>query len=180
MPGRKEQRRRRRAVVIAAAMTDEELIAQLEQASPEDLSPAMVELIRSRLEKSPAVRTALVERLYTEQYLAGALGGDLVSREQVVARAARLRPARTISKRAIGVWIASLGMASVALAFAVRPFMSRNPPVLTAQANRQSGEDAHLAGKETDSLPTVPPSRSADDPSPDESRRAQPGRSRQA
>jgi hypothetical protein len=140
-------------------MTDEELIAQLEQGAPEELSPAMVKLIRARLGESAAVRTALVERIYVEQYLAGAIGGDIVSREQLVARAARLRAPRTLAKRTIAVWIACLAMASIGLAFAVRPFMSRKASGVAAQSSGgPAAKDSYAAAPQADPLETTSPS----------------------
>jgi outer membrane protein assembly factor BamB len=126
------------------------LIEQLEQGSPEDFSADQLALIRGRLAGSPALAAALADRLRLEQYLAGTLGADNVSKEELVERAARLRQGGSLSKRAIAGWVAGLGLASVALYFAVRPFLPRRAPSVVGGGNvvveRAAKEDAADGG----------------------------------
>ena len=72
-----------------------------------------------------------------------------------------------VSKRAIAVWITSLAIASVALVFAARPFMSRKSPEATARANRQVTPSPvpQSAVKEADATELEP------SPRPDDERR---------
>lgn len=73
-------------------MSDDELLALIEQTPPDHWSDAQMELVRERLPASAALRKAMANRLRLEGYLAGAIGGGNVSAQQIVAAAAKIRP----------------------------------------------------------------------------------------
>ena len=54
-------------------MTDEQLLALLEQKAPEELTPEEIDILRTRLQESPAIREALAGQLEIDTYLATAL-----------------------------------------------------------------------------------------------------------
>ena len=70
-------------------MTDDELIALIEQKTPEELTLEEIELLRTRLADSPALRQRLVEQLRMETYLMEALARSSITPQQIVARAQR-------------------------------------------------------------------------------------------
>jgi outer membrane protein assembly factor BamB len=67
-------------------MTDAELIALIEQKTPDELTPEEIEHLRSRLADSPELREHLIGQLQMETYLVAALSRANITPEQIVAR----------------------------------------------------------------------------------------------
>ena len=85
-------------------MSDDELLALIEQTAPDHWSEAQMELVRERLPTSAALRKAMANRLRLEGYLAGAIGGGNVSAQQIAAAAAKIRPIAVKKKKAPRRW----------------------------------------------------------------------------
>ncbi|MDX1946361.1 MAG: PQQ-binding-like beta-propeller repeat protein [Pirellulaceae bacterium] len=68
-------------------MTDQELIALLEQKTPDELSADEIDLLRARFAESPELREVLIGQLRMETYLTAALGKIEITPQQIVARA---------------------------------------------------------------------------------------------
>jgi hypothetical protein len=72
-------------------MTNEQLIALVEQTSPDELTPAQVGQLRQRLRESPELQAGLRRRVDLETYLAEALGRPNVDGDEM-ANARRSTP----------------------------------------------------------------------------------------
>ena len=75
-----------------ADMTDAELIALLEQKTPEELTLEEIELLRRRLAESDELRQTLLGQLQMETYLTEALSRIDLSPDKIVARASQQQP----------------------------------------------------------------------------------------
>lgn len=72
-------------------LTDDQLIELLEQKTPDELTLEEIELLRSRLNESPALRDVLLTQLHMETYLTTALSRIELSPQAIVARAEQHR-----------------------------------------------------------------------------------------
>src|SRR5262245_11770316 len=97
-------------------MTDAELIAVLEQKTPEELSLEEIELLRRRLGESDELRQTLLGQLQMETYLTEALSRIDLSPEKIVARASQQQPSSAGSTLLIALLI---GLPLLALATVV-------------------------------------------------------------
>lgn len=70
-------------------MTDRELLELLEEKMPEELTLDEIELLRTRLAESPALREALSSQVHFESYLQAALARLKTSPAEIAARARR-------------------------------------------------------------------------------------------
>jgi hypothetical protein len=79
-------------------MTDAELLQLLHSKLPEELSPAELQLLKSRLRESDTLRQALLEDLRFEAHFAAAMGDFQLNPEQLAATAAarQQRPAHPV------------------------------------------------------------------------------------
>ncbi|HZN33332.1 MAG TPA: hypothetical protein VFB80_05910, partial [Pirellulaceae bacterium] len=98
-------------------MTDAELIALLEQKTPDELSLDEIDLLRRRLAESEELRQTLLGQLQMETYLAEALSRVDLSPDKIVARANQQQPASSGSTLLIALLIGLplLGLAAVIL-----------------------------------------------------------------
>jgi hypothetical protein len=113
-------------------MTDDELIALIEETPVEQLSLEQIEMIRARVAGSSALRAAMAGHLAFEQRLHAALGRPVVEVDAIIARVEPRRKA----VRALRV-LATIAAAGGALAFVV--WMARSPTV------RQPESVTHLS-----------------------------------
>src|SRR5215208_1150668 len=109
-------------------MTDAELIALLEQKSPEELSLEEIELLHRRLVESDELRQTLLDQLQMETYLAEALSRVELSPEKIVARAQQLQSSSTGSTLLL-VLLIGLPLLALSAVVLVNMFGGRGGPV---------------------------------------------------
>lgn len=95
---------------------DQQLIKLLEEKPAEELSFEELDLLRSRLGESPALRTALAKYLQTESYLTQVLGTFTISPEAIISRAESEEAARTRPWQWLAGGVVCLGLIGVLVA----------------------------------------------------------------
>ncbi len=98
-------------------MTDEEILAMIEQSPSELWTLEQIEAVREQITASPTLRKAMAERLRFDEVLSVAFDAESLRPEKVVAAAAQLRPMKNQNARRRWPW-------GVAIALTIALFAS--------------------------------------------------------
>lgn len=130
-------------------MTDEQLLALLEQKAPEELTPEEIDILRTRLQESPAIREALAGQLEIDTYLATALARPgKITPEQILARQSSDASFSRLLLLVLLLVIPIVGLSSAVLWNAVSPSISSLPE--DAASTTETDENSDKSGESND------------------------------
>lgn len=153
-------------------MSDEEILRLIAEAPSEQWADEQIELVRSRLAESPAIRQAMADRLRLDDLLAATFESGRVDPEKIVAAAGKIRPLHRRSSRRRWPWGVALVLS---LAIAGAAWQSWPETAAPTVASSKRG-DAPLAKPDREtSKPTAPNESPADENKPRPETETNPG-----
>ncbi|MEX2175479.1 MAG: hypothetical protein WD872_14040, partial [Pirellulaceae bacterium] len=166
-------------------MTNEQLVELLQQKTPEELTPAQIELLRGRLAESAELRAALAGGLHIDTYLSAALGQVHISPEQISARSRQHSAAGSSSVLVVLAALVCLPLVLLLGAVLVSALRSAPQQVAVSRPTdaQQDQSEAEPPAPQDDANPTEPdvepppeqPKPAATEPAPEVEPPAEPG-----